>query len=199
MAQPQRNRKSTRLEGYDYTRNGAYFVTICTHQRLHLFGHIAEGIMHLNTYGQIAHDEWQHTVDLRPDVILDAWVVMPNHTHAIIVITTPHDTPSGTDAMGENVGTGAMHENGCTGAMHCAPTKRGVTPNNVAPGSLGAIVRAYKAAVTRRINRLPDTPENPIWQRNYHDHIIRNEGRLDFIRSYVVHNPALWTEDSLYS
>jgi putative transposase len=73
-----------------------------------------------------------------------------------------------------------------------------MTPNNVAPDSLGAIVRGFKAAVTRRINRLPDAPDHPVWQRNYYEHIIRNEESLNQIRAYIATNPARWSQDSLF-
>lgn len=80
------DRKSTRLQGYDYSQNGAYFVTICTHQKVCLFGDVSDDKMVLNRYGEIATAEWHNTARLRSNVELDAFVIMPNHTHAIIVI-----------------------------------------------------------------------------------------------------------------
>ena len=173
------HRRSIRLRDYDYTQDGAYFVTICTHERRCLFGHMVDGAMVLNTWGHIVADEWERTAIVRPGIALDAFVVMSNHVHGVIVIV---------DGVDDTVG-----------AQCIAPLPtHGMTPNNVAPNSLGAIVRGFKAAVTRRINRLPDAPDHPVWQRNYYEHIIRTEESLNQIRGYIATNPALWSQDSLF-
>lgn len=164
---PQKQSASIR---YDYADEGAYFVTICTHDRLHLFGTVIDDAMCHNTYGDIACEEWERTAVLRPNVTIDSFVVMPNHVHAIVMIHTRR------------------------GGMH--PAQK---PNNLAVGALGAIVRGYKGAVTRRINHLSDSPTHPIWQRGYHDHIIRDERGLNTIRAYVATNPARWESDSLFT
>lgn len=169
------HRRSIRLKDYDYTQNGAYFVTICTHERLYLFGDVVDGAMVANAWGEIVTEEWEQTAITRPNVESDAFVVMPNHVHGVIVIT-------------ESVGAQ------CIAPL---PPKRGATPNNVPANSLGAIVRAFKSAVTRRINRLPDAPGHPIWQRNYYEHILRSEESLNQIRAYVASNPVKWAEDSM--
>ena len=171
------HRRSIRLPGYDYTQPGAYFVTICTHNREPLFGHVVNGEMVLNAWGRIVWEEWFRTAQLRPyeELFEDEFVVMPNHVHGIIWI------------VGDN-NVGAQRR--------CAPTKPGgVTPNNVAPGSLGAIVRAFKSAVTKRINALRGTPGARVWQRNYYEHIIRNERALNAIRRYIAENPQRWHLD----
>ncbi len=170
------HRRSIRLPGYDYTQPGAYFVTICTHNREPLFGRVVNGEMVLNAWGRIVWEEWFRTAQVRPYVELfeDEFVVMPNHIHGIIWIVR--------DTVGAQ--------------RRCAPTKPGgVTPNNVAPGSLGAIVRAFKSAVTKRINALRGTPGARVWQRNYYEHIIRNERALNAIRRYIAENPQRWHLD----
>jgi putative transposase len=172
-------RRSIRLKEYDYTQNGAYFVTICAHERRCIFGDVVGGAMVVNEWGQVVAEEWEQTAILRPNIELDAFVVMPNHVHGIIVIVDDGDS------------VGAQ----CIAPL---PPKHGVTSNNVAPNSLGAIVRGFKSAVTRRINRLPNPPDHLIWQRNYYEHIIRNEESLNQIRAYIANNPAKWAEDSLY-
>jgi len=131
------HRRSIRLKGYDYTQPGAYFITLCTQNREHLFGAVVEGEMRLNAWGKIAREEWFTTARLRPYVRLDEreFVVMPNHVHGIIWIV---------DDDGDNVGG-----NTTVGAQRrCAPTVATTTIQsiNVAPGSLGAIVRAFKSA-----------------------------------------------------
>ena len=171
-------RRSIRLRGYDYTQPGAYFVTICTHNRELLFGRVVDGEMVLNAYGEIVWEEWFKTAQVRPYVELfaDEFVVMPNHIHGVVWI------------VGDMVGA----------QRRCAPTKPkpgGVTPNNVAPGSLGAIIRAFKSAVTRRINQMRGTPGARVWQRNYYEHIIRNDRALNAIRRYIAENPLRWHLD----
>jgi len=180
------HRRSIRLKGYDYTQPGAYFITLCAQNREHLFGAVVEGEMRLNAWGKIAREEWFTTARLRPYVRLDEreFVVMPNHVHGIIWIV---------DDDGDNVGG-----NTTVGAQRrCAPTVATTTIQsiNVAPGSLGAIVRAFKSAVTQRINAARGTPGAPVWQRNYYERIVRDETALANIRAYILANPLRWTGD----
>lgn len=188
-----RHRRSIRLRDYDYTQCGAYFVTICAHERHGIFGRVIDGEMICNEWGHIVHEEWNQTAILRPYVELDAFVVMPNHVHGIILIDGGY-TVGAQYIGGQRIGAQYI------GAQCIAPLhpKRGATPQNVAPTSLGAIVRGFKSAVTRRINRLPNAPEHPIWQRNYYEHIIRDEESLNRIRTYITNNPASWNDDRLY-
>jgi REP element-mobilizing transposase RayT len=170
------HRRSIRLHGYDYTRAGAYFVTIVTHQRDCLLGEIRNGEMVLNHFGQIADECWRAIPEHFPFVELGAFVVMPNHVHGIVVITA-------TDV-------GAQQ---CC-APTCAPTITDPHKINVKPGSLGAIVRSFKSAVSYRINKEHNT--TGIWQRNYYEHIIRNEKDLQRITDYIQANPLRWDEDN---
>jgi putative transposase len=166
------HRRSIRLRGYDYTRAGAYFVTACAHARESLFGQIVAGEMRRNTYGEIALECWQAIPDHGPHVELDAFVVMPNHIHGILVL--PDDTAS---------------------PLRQATQERFSKP---VAGSLPTIVRLYKAAVTRRINEVRNAPGVPIWQRNYYEHIIRDQASLDRIRAYIADNPSRWASDRLH-
>lgn len=161
-------RKSPRLQGYDYGQSGAYFVTLCTHLREHLFGAIKEGEMTLSEYGKIAGSLWQGIPDHYPDVELDAFVVMPNHVHGIVVIVPLNDSPSRT---------------GHALSLRKSP-------------SLSNIVGSYKSAVSREIRSYQ--PDVTVWQSRFHDHIIRNESSLNHIRSYIIHNPQLWEKDTFY-
>ena len=177
---PQRHhRRSIRLPGYDYTQPGAYFITIVTHERAHWFGRVIDGNMELNPFGEIAREEWFKTAVVRPYVRLDErdFVVMPNHVHGIIWITD------------DNVGARDV------GAQRrCAPTMTMTMPN-VVPGSIGAIIRAFKSAAAKRINILRDTPGAPIWQRNYYEHSIRNDDAWRRIAEYIITNPQRWVLD----
>jgi putative transposase len=174
----QPHRRSIRLPGYDYSQPGAYFITIVTYQRQHLFGNITDGIMISNPCGQIAAAEWCKTSQLRTYIELfpDEFVVMPNHIHGIFHFKS--DTPSIGPALPRN-----------------APTKQSTTAQPPAPHSLAAVVRAYKSAVTYAINTQNDSRGFPIWQRNYFEHIIRSEKEYLQIQAYIENNPANWVTD----
>jgi len=180
---PERHRRrSIRLRGYDYAGPGAYFVTICTHERAPLFGRVVDGEMVLNEYGEIVREEWFKTARVRLYVVLydDEFVVVPNHIHGIIwIVNTPtHDA------------VGAWRRR--------APTCRAHTTEQFGkpvPGSIPTIVRSYKSAVTRRINQMRGTLGAPVWQRNYYEHIIRDERVLNAIRRYIRQNPLRWCLD----
>ena len=169
-------RRSIRLKGYDYTQPGAYFVTICTHQRTPLFGQVVDGEMILNAFGEIVREEWFKTAQIRPYVELydDEFIVMPNHIHGIIRIVAD---PTAV--------VGARRRRAPTVEQFGKPV----------PGSIPTIVRAFKSAVTKRINQLRGTPGAPVWQRNYYEHIIRTERTLIAIRRYIIENPARWSLD----
>ena len=171
-----RHRKSIRLKGYDYSQPGAYFVTICTQDRECLFGEIEEGQVRLNRYGSIVEQEWLRTPSVRPQVELDTYVIMPNHVHGIIII---HQS--------KRIGLPIV---GAT--RRVAPTQRPTGPSS---GSLGAIMAQFKSLVTKRSNELRNTPGTSVWQRNYHEHVIRNEDDFSRVREYIINNPTLWEGD----
>lgn len=175
------HRRSTRLQGYDYSQSGAYFVTLCTHERLHLFGQVVDEAMVLSAIGTIVEAEWLQTAVIRPSVILDMFVVMPNHMHGILVITDHGTTVGATRRVAQQ------------------PNIPSLQSNTLRASGLGAIIGQFKSVVTKRVNRLLNPPDHPLWQRNYHDHIIRSEADLNRIREYVLYNPARWQQDSLFS
>jgi REP element-mobilizing transposase RayT len=172
---PLYHRRSLRLKGYDYARPGAYFVTICAQDRTYLFGDVVDGQMRLNEFGRIVREAWDDLPNHYPNVEMDAFVIMPNHIHGIIVF----------------VGAG----------LKPAPTKPAPTkPAHIKPAptknhGLPEIVRALKTFSARRINQLRGTPGVPVWQRNYYEHIIRTEQALHAIRRYIVNNPMRWQRD----
>jgi REP element-mobilizing transposase RayT len=173
------HRRSIRLKGYDYSQSGAYFVTICTYQHQSLFGVVVGGEMVINSYGKVVGEEWFKSARIRSEIELftDEFVVMPNHIHGIIWIV--NDPPVGATR-------------GIVRATRWVAPARPCGPK---PGSIGAIIGQYKSAVTKRINQNRETHDEPIWQRNYHDHIIRDETELVNIRAYIADNPRRWTED----
>ncbi len=166
------HRRSTRLKGFDYTQPGAYFVTMVTSQREEIFGGITNGEIRLNQLGEIVRTEWLKTVDIRGNVELheDEFVIMPNHLHGIIWIV----------------------DNAVGATRRVAPTKRSRT---LEAGSIGAIMSQFKSITAKRINAVRATPGIPVWQRNYFEHIIRDEIEFGTICNYIQDNPLKWQED----
>ena len=171
-AAPKHHRRSIRLPGYDYTQAGAYFITLVTEDRACLLGDIRNGDMLLNQAGLLADREWHSLTRRFPGLELDAFQVMPNHLHAILLLTDPCNA-------GSKTGTSDPPPFG----------------GKVQPGSVPAIVRAYKSAVALRYKRMNLPDHGPLWQRNYYEHIIRSTESLDRIRAYILNNPQQWAED----
>lgn len=170
------HRQSMRLKGYDYAQSGAYFVTVVTKDRLCLFGDVIEEKMCVNGPGAIVQKVWDELPTWFPTIRLDAFVVMPNHVHGIIVIHQPVGVPLvGTQGDGDKATT------------RVAPT-------------LGDIVGAFKSITTVRYTQgvkagLWNPFRERLWQRNYYEHVIRNESELNRAREYIVGNPVLWDRD----
>jgi REP element-mobilizing transposase RayT len=162
-----RQRRSIRLQGYDYSQEGMYFITLCCYEKNHLFGKIADNQMLLNSAGKIAHNEWFKTPEIRLNTALAEFVVMPNHIHGIIIIKNAE-----------------------------VATQSSIRPLSGTSHTIGAIVRGYKSSVTKKINLL-GTSRIKVWQRNYYEHIIRNDESYQNIANYIINNPANWNTDRL--
>jgi REP element-mobilizing transposase RayT len=158
------------LKGYDYAQVGAYFITIVTEHRTCLFGNIIDNKMYLNSAGQVVQSVWTQIPEHFSGIDVDTFVVMPNHVHGIILIT---------NKVRDSVG-----------AQHAAPSEP-----NVQAGSIGAIIRSFKSAVTKQYNKESVRRALRIWQRNYYEHIIRDENALIRIRDYIATNPTRWSSD----
>jgi putative transposase len=183
------NRHSIRLPGYDYSQAGAYFITICTHNHECLFGDIFVGAgsepapteraqMQLNEYGEIVKNTWEDLVNHVGNIELGEFVIMPNHIHGIIII-------AGKVSIGSRfVGAGSEP----------APT----TTTKHKQHALPEIVRQLKTFSARRINKKRGTPGMPVWQRNYYEHVIRNDKSYDEIACYINNNPMQWEMDQLF-
>jgi len=174
---PERHHRHTvRLPDFDYQQEGAYFITLCAYQRETLFGEIVDDDMILNTYGHIVLDEWMEMAIIRPSIFLDECIVMPNHFHAILFL--PHIVDAH-DVVG----------------AHCrAPSARGINLSRT-PQSLGSLIAGFKSTVTKQINILRASPGTPVWQRNFHEHVVRDEAASQRIREYIDGNPATWATD----
>ncbi|MDI7277092.1 MAG: transposase [Anaerolineae bacterium] len=191
------HRRSIRLRGWDYTEAGAYFVTLVTHERATLFGDVVDGQVVLTEYGRIAAEEWVRTAEVRANVEMDEFVVMPNHVHGIVWIARRADGARQRleDGARRRLEDGARQRLEDGARRRLAPT-RGGREITVAAGSLGAIVGGYKSAVARRINDLRGMTGAPVWQRNYYERVVRSEPELAAIRRYIQQNPANWAGDS---
>ena len=180
------HRKSIRLKKYDYAKEGLYFITICCQDRAHLFGEIINGEMILNSYGEIAHEEWLQTEKIRTNCILHEFIIMPDHIHGIIEITSN---------QGEKELIGKFH----------SPSQ-----------TIGSFIRGFKIATIKKIKEkilfenlctgeLQFAPTTEyikkiyfkIWQRNYYEHIIRDENSNDRISQYIINNPKKWEQDKI--
>jgi len=179
------NRKSMRLRDYDYSRPGYYFITVCIKdRRQNLFGNVTGGTMVLNSHGKIVLNEWHKTAAIRPDVALHEFMVMPNHIHGIINLRrgTACRAPAKQDDYIDVPGTARR-----------APTPTIEQYGKPTVGTIPTIIRAFKSAVSKRIH---DISPGFQWQRNFYDHIIRDEKSLYFIRRYIQENPVNWLKDS---
>ena len=246
-------RSTIRWQGYDYANIGAYYLTICTQDRLHLFGRIADGVMHPSPIGEWVQRCWDAIPEHMPHVDVGEFVVMPNHVHGIVVIRerlvragnsrgdvgADHDRPdtvqtpdtkpdddamqrSDTMPVPDATTQTGMPETATDGntanaphaqmrADHDRPLRPPADPDArphppdappkrtmpiVPVGSLGRIVRAYKSAVTRMAYRDGLLPHGtPVWQRNYWDRVIRDDGEHERIARYIRDNPRKWTGD----
>lgn len=163
-------RNSLRHPTYDYTSPGLYFITICTHKRARLFGDIRNGVMILSALGQIAHDEWLRSATIRAEIEQDEFVIMPDHMHGLVIIKDHQPPPQ-------------------------QPSGKGPKPH-----SLSALVAGYKATVSRTIHLTQNAPNLRIWQRNFHDRIVRIGPHTDVaaarIRRYIANNPAAWQAEN---
>lgn len=190
MSKTYPNRHSIRLKDYDYSQQGLYFITICTHNRKPLFGTIHDGEMILNKYGQIAYKSWSETEQIRPNVLLGNFVVMPNHFHAVFAINYNDGFRRGVlYTPDSNTQTAGVCNTQITGVCN--------TPLQSPSQTVGAIVRGYKSAVTKQIRQ--SDFDGHVWQRNYHEHIIRNKIALHRISQYIIENPVRWQDDCYYS
>ena len=176
-------RRAMRLRSYDYSQPGAYFVSICAQHRKCLFGTIIDGQMRLNEIGEIVVECWSRIPQHFPSVELGEYVIMPNHIHGIIA---------------SNI-VGARSPRPIEAEHSTPPTvgARSPRPLDNSP-SLGKIVAYFKYQSTKHINQHHNTPGTRIWQRNYYDHVIRDDTDLQRIRQYIQDNPMKWALDQLH-
>ncbi len=179
-----------RLKGFDYSSEGCYFITIVTKDRVPLFGEIVREEMVLNELGKIVAEEWIKSAEMREEIEIEDFVVMPNHFHAVVMIFNPLNPCMG-DPISTESPVGAYGHTPLQN--HQSTNQRGFrSPSR----SLGALVRGFKSAVTTRINTIRGTPGVPVWQRNYYDHIVGSDREYELIAEYIANNPANWLTDA---
>ena len=176
--------ESARLQSWDYSADGFYFITICTQNRACLFGQIVNGHMRLSGVGEIVLREWNQSFEIRSELFCDCFVIMPNHIHAVVVIDKNDDI----DVV-ETHGRASLQQQQQQ-PKKPMPIRR--------PKSLSSFVAGFKSSATKQINAFRNTPGMPVWQPRFHDHIIRNENELQRIRRYILNNPAKWQGDKFY-
>lgn len=177
---------STRLQNWDYAKDGAYFITICTDNRQHYFGEIVEGKMQLSPIGVIADVLWYEIKIHAKNIELGEFVVMPNHVHGILLL-------SGNDEFVRNVDAVET-----TQALSLQP-KTTIGHNrfqNQGKNSISSIIGGYKSAVSKHVHRLNFEFE---WQSGFYDHIIRNNDSFQRISDYIINNPKKWKEDKFFN
>lgn len=188
-----KQRRSIRWFAYDYAQAGAYFVTICTHGHLCLFGRVVDGAMQLNATGQAVASCWRAIPAHYPDIVLEAFVVMPNHVHGILMISS-NVGANNHSPVGGRAHTGANDYSPLpTDEPAAAPMHRRIVRARGTSRTVGAIVRGFKIGVTKWMRQNADVRD--VWQRNYYEHVIRGEEQFSHIRRYIEGNPANWMLD----
>ncbi len=202
-ALPDRHRHSIRLPGFDYTQSGVYFVTLVAWRRECAFGDLPGEAIVLSQVGRIISAEWQRLPQRFPHLQLDEFVVMPNHVRGILIFA---DRPI--EANG--VGARRKQESRSGEALIASPRpsaaistgagdeSRREIARGVVAGSPGAVIGAFKSTTTRLLNLISHTYGVSLWQRNYYEHVIRDEEDLARIRQYILDNPRRWLVDDEY-
>lgn len=177
-----RNRKNIRWRRWDYRWDGLYFITICTQNRAHFFGEIKNGKMILSPVGVLADIFWHEIPKHAKGVTLDAFVVMPNHIHGIIILENETEPLPVKPREGE------------PDILRSPDELRFQRPGK---NSISTMVGGYKSAVTKHVNRL-ELQEDWAWQSRFHDHVIRNETSFNHIQNYIHTNIENWEDDCFH-
>jgi len=165
--------RSRRLPDYDYSQPGIYFLTITTHQNTCIFGQVLNGRMYLNKYGEIAEEEWVKSEQIRKEITLDAFVIMPNHVHGIVVLNDIY-----------HVSCNTRNDQGDPASVKGAYYR--------VSKSISSFIAGYKSTVCRNIRRISGDDHMKVWQSNYYDHIVRDSKDLEVKRNYIKENPGRW-------
>ncbi|WP_298307621.1 transposase [Flavobacterium sp.] len=177
---------SARLQTWDYSNNGAYFITICTQNREHFFGNIQNGIMQLSEIGKLAEQYWFEIPNHFPFIELGNFVIMPNHVHGILIINKIDDLSLSESVETRHCLVSTINSNTTIGSSRF---------QNQGKNTISSIVGSYKSIVTKMSRQ---THSDFGWQSRFHDHIIRNSKSFDIIQNYIFENPLKWKDDKFY-
>jgi len=198
------HRRSIRLDGYDYSQPCIYFITLCTYNRECLFGEILNGEMRLNEFGKMTQQCWLEIPNHFPQTQLDEYIIMPDHIHGIIVL----NDFVGVQNVGAKIVGAKIVGTKNVGAKNFSPLpmptpeptplpmptpEQNITPFRSPSKTIGSIIRGFKIGVTKWFRQ--NTDIYVVWQRNFYEHIIRNEDELNRIRQYIIDNPKKWKTD----
>ena len=185
---------SARLQNWDYSNEGAYFITICTQNRAHFFGEIKDGIMTLSNVGVIANLMWFEIKNHAKVVELGEFIVMPNHVHGILILNDMDKVQNdGPDV--ETRHALSLHPHQPQNQLTPPPNTGQSRFQNQGKNSVSSIIGSYKSAVTKHANRLGFEFG---WQDRFHDHIIKNAESFETIQTYIANNPLKWKEDKFF-
>ena len=192
---------STRLKNWDYRSNGAYFITICTNDRINYFGEVENGEMQLSEIGKLAHQFWAEIPQHFPFIELDAFIIMPNHTHGILIINNIDDiNPAGEEEEAAETVQTLQCNVSTVSPITPISTASPIQPDiniqmkKISPKakSISTIIRSYKSATTKHARKIN---ADFSWQSRFHDHIIRNDTAFTNIQNYIINNPKKWKGD----
>jgi putative transposase len=188
------HRSSARLKTFDYTSNAAYFITVCANVRTNMFGEIVNGEMRLNDAGKMIQQKWLEMPASFPTLILDEFIVMPDHVHMIVGLDASEGEHRVRPYGGENVRRGDLHDRPADATIP-RDTNGHRHPTGTKPDSLGRILQLFKTVTTqayiRGVHEQSWMPfEKRLWQRNYWDRVIRDDRELEETRKYVLENPV---------
>ena len=184
--------RTNRLKDWDYTSEGMYFITICTKGKVRWFGEIEKGIMKYSDIGLIVKEEWSKNEEVRKNISLDAFIVMPNHIHGIIHVKERISKPVGNESNSfvETPRRGVS----TTDEKNLAESKK--RPLNWHKNSIGSIINQFKSISTKQIRKIdPDFH----WQSRFHDRLIRSKAELQNVQKYIRESVANWEKDSEFA
>jgi putative transposase len=184
-------RKLLRLQTHNYSQPASYFITICTHKNKYLLGSIQNETIRLTPIGEIIRQTWLTLPDRFPRLVLDTFVIMPNHLHTLLTLTPP---PSAKPSSPPHAVPPSL--------VRAALGPPGVSTSKLSPAahsdnySVSDIIRAFKSISAQKVNRLCHPDRFPLWHRSFHDHIIRDADDVQNIQRYILENPARWVQDA---
>jgi len=193
--------KSHRMPGWDYSGDGYYFITLVTQNRECNLGEIVDEIMILSDFGQIVKNEWDKSFNMRDELFLDEFIIMPNHLHAIIILKTTK-----IEKINDTHGLYGLHVVDTHGRAYLQTTEQTEKklPFIRKSKSISSFIGGFKSAINSKIDNFIDknnlnilkyNKNNHFFQPNYHDHIIRNINKYQRIKNYIINNPLKWNDD----